>query len=298
MAMDTAKQRKILFVINPISGGKSKGDLEQAIRAFCNVHAITYKIYCTTGSPEDKNTIKSILEQFDADAIVAGGGDGTVNLVGSILVGTPVPIGILPAGSANGLAKDLGIPEDVEDALSVIARFHSKKIDTLKINQRNCFHLSDFGFNARVCHRFADSFLRGKISYIWFGLQEFFSFTPFPYKIETPISVYEGCAFMMTVTNANKFGTNASINPLGEIDDGFFEISIIKPFPKLASLGILYRLMNNTIYKSPYYKIIRCKKAIIHNKMNESFHIDGEPVELGEKIEVNIVDKGLNVLMP
>ncbi|HEY8401354.1 MAG TPA: hypothetical protein VIK89_08840, partial [Cytophagaceae bacterium] len=73
---------------------------------------------------------------------------------------------------------------------------------------------------------------------------------------------------------------------------------IIKPFPKLVSPAILYRLLNNTIYKSPYYKIIRTKSAVIHNKENESFHIDGEPVYLGECIKIDIVPKGLNIILP
>ncbi|HEY8401600.1 MAG TPA: acylglycerol kinase family protein, partial [Cytophagaceae bacterium] len=170
--MNKVKPSKLLFVINPISGGTSKETLEESIYDFCQSHSINPNIYFTTGITEkDKENLLSIQQQYQPDAIIAVGGDGTINLVAGQLVNTPTPIGILPAGSANGLAKDLDIPENIEEALQVIYRFNIKKIDTLKINDINCFHLSDFGFNARVCHRFADSLWRGKLSYVWFGLQ-------------------------------------------------------------------------------------------------------------------------------
>ena len=140
--------------------------------------------------------------------------------------------------------------------------------------------------------------MRGKISYVWFAFKEFLVNKNFGYKIESPILTYEGEAFMINISNTNKFGTNAAINPLGDREDGYFEISIIKPFPKIFLPKILFQLFNNTIHYSRYYKIIKCKRAIIYNKADESFHIDGEPVTINEKIEVEIFPKGLKVLIP
>ncbi|MFN6945947.1 MAG: diacylglycerol/lipid kinase family protein [Cytophagaceae bacterium] len=290
-------KKKFLFVLNPIAGGRRKDDVPAMLDEFCKEHNILYNIIKTTGK-EDHLRIEEQILQNKYDAVVAIGGDGTVNLVGNVLLGKNIPLGILPLGSANGLAKDLNIPQELPDALNVLPRFRPKFIDTLKINGYNAFHLSDLGFNARVIHRFAKGLLRGKLSYIWYGIQEFFTFTPFNYTILTPISRYEGDAFMMIISNASKFGTNVAINPLGDIRDGYFEISIVKPFPKLHSFHIMYYLLSDKIHRSKYYKVIRCKHAVIFNKDNESFHIDGEPWLPVEKIEIDIHPKGLKVLLP
>jgi diacylglycerol kinase (ATP) len=294
---DNRQRKHILFVINPIAGGKDKTSLRETILFYFEKKNIHSSFYFTTGK-EDYKELKKIFSPETTDAVVAVGGDGTVNLAGKLLVGTRVPLGIVPHGSANGLAKELGIPEELEGSLNLIRKFRTHPIDTLKINGHDCFHLCDFGYNARVVHRFAESVLRGKISYVWYGMQEFFTFRPFSYHIRTPLLEYKGKAFMIIITNVHKMGMNVNINPLGEIDDGLFEITIIKPFSRFLGPFIFKKLRKGELYKSRYNKIIKCREAVIFNKDNESFHIDGEPVNLGEKIEVKIVPKGLYILRP
>lgn len=295
--MKQATQKKILFVVNPISGGKKKEEVKSEIVSYCKRNHIEDSYYETTGV-EDKEKVEEIVRENRFDAIVAVGGDGTVNLVGRVLVGTRIPLGIIPQGSGNGLAKDLNIPEEIINSLDLIKKFRPHPIDTLKINDHDVFHLSDFGFNARIVRRFSESLIRGKISYVWYGLIEFFTFKPFKYIVQTPLFKYEGSAFMMIVTNASQFGTNVNINPLGDIKDGYFEIIIIKPFPITEAFYVLKKLLDKTIHRTKYSKLIRCKEATIINNENESFHIDGEPVELGEIIYIKIFPKGLYVFKP
>jgi YegS/Rv2252/BmrU family lipid kinase len=290
--------KKFLFVLNPISGGKKKDRLIPLIYDFCKNNSIHQTVFTTTGNGNDKARLRELILENSLDAVIAVGGDGTVNFVGEILVTTGIPLGIIPMGSANGLARDLGIPEDPAAALDLIKNFHIHPIDTLKVNGIHCFHVTDFGFNANIVRRFHKSLLRGKISYGWYGIQEFFSFRPFAYTIKTDQFIIQGKAFMITVTNANRFGTNVNINPLGEIDDGFFEISIIKPFSKFKSFEILYHLFSNSIHRSNYNRVIRCKFAEIHNLDKTSVHIDGEPVAFKEQIDIEIIPKGLQIIMP
>lgn len=294
----TEESKKLLVVLNPISGGRKKEKFPELLERFCKRNKYLYKIYETQGGEKDKEEILRLKDLYQPDVVVAVGGDGTINLVAGLVVGSSLPVAIVPMGSANGLAKDLGIPEDPIKALNLIKDFHYHEIDTLKVNGENCFHIADFGFNARIVRRFSKSLIRGKISYIWYGLQEFFSFDPFSYAIETEEFKIQGKAFMIAVMNAKKFGINVNINPLGKIDDGFFEISVIKPFSKLSSLKVLYHLLSKTIHKSKYNRVVRCKKAIIYNSDQTSFHIDGEPIPSSEKIEITIVPKGLTLIMP
>ncbi len=291
-----ASDRKYIFVLNPIAGGKRKARVPVQIDRFCDRAKCNFRIYKTTGH-NDLNNLRKVFEVFAPDAVVAIGGDGTVNLVGNLLVYTDIPLGIIPLGSGNGLAKDLGLPLDIEEAFERIHRFETKYIDSLNVNGINCFHLSDLGYNARIVRRFAYGKLRGKISYFWYGISEFLRFKPFAFELKTKIESYTGQAFMLIISNANKFGTNISVNPLGEIDDGWFEVSIFKPFPKFRVPYIGYHLLKSNIHQTPFYKVVRTRKAVIKNISGEPLHIDGEPVSLAQEIQVEVMSKSLRVIM-
>ena len=287
----------LLFVINPIAGDVDKEDLEEYIIDIFNQHRINYSNINTTGE-NDREEIKAKLSENNYDGVFAIGGDGTVSIVGSLLIGTTTPLGIVPLGSGNGLSKDLHIPQDIEDALELIHRHVIRNIDTVTINGMPSIHLSDLGFNALVVKRFCEGDTRGPGSYAWIAMQEYLGYESKHYRVETDSGVFEGQAFMVTIANANAFGTNANINPNGILNDGRFEICLIEPFPKAAGIGILYKLYTDSIDTSVYTKRFTCRKATIYNLDHEVMHIDGEPVDLGEVIKVEIKPKSLKVILP
>lgn len=287
----------LLFVLNPIAGDVDKEDLKEDLKAICQEHAIKYEILVTTGE-NDKELIRQKLEENKYDAVYAIGGDGTVSIVGSLLIGTTTPLGIIPLGSGNGLSKDLNIPQDTEEALQLIHRHVVRNIDTVTLNGVPSIHLSDLGFNALVVKRFCEGDTRGPGAYAWVALQEYLGYEPKFYRIDTDAETFEGKAFMVTIANANAFGSNANINPEGILNDGKFEICLIEPFPKAAGIGILYKLYTDSIDTSVYTRIISCKRATIYNIDHEVVHIDGEPIELEEQIDVVMKPKSLKVILP
>lgn len=291
------KPNRLLFVVNPIAGDVDKEELEAEIKAKCEEHSITCDIYRTTGE-NDEAEIKARLSQNNYDGAFAVGGDGTVNILGSLLIGTGTPLGIVPLGSGNGLSKDLNIPQDTEDALELIHSHVIRNIDTISLNGIPSIHLSDLGFNALVVKKFCEGDTRGPGSYAWIALQEYLAYTPKFYRIETDVENFEGEAFMVTIANANAFGSNASINPNGILNDGRFEICLIEPFPKTAGLGILYKMYTDSIDESVFTRKISCKRATIYNTEHEVVHIDGEPVDLNEVIKVEMHSKSLKVILP
>ena len=295
--MDRQGLGHLLFVLNPIAGDIEKDDLKEDIATICQEHGIKYEIYTTTGE-DDEEKLKKKLQANGYDGVFAVGGDGTVNLVGAQLIGTGIPLGIIPLGSGNGLSKDLDIPQDTEEALQLIHTSVVRNIDTITLNGMPSIHLSDLGFNALVVERFCNGDTRGPGSYVWIALQEYLGYVPKSYKVETDGGNFEGKAFMVTVANANAWGSNASINPDGVLNDGRFEICLIEPFPKAASIGILYKLYTDSIDTSVYTKILKCSRATIYNLDREVMHIDGEPVEAAEKIEVEMHAKSLKVILP
>lgn len=295
--MEIQKLKNLLFVINPIAGDIEKEDLEEGIVTICEEHDITYDIYRTTGE-KDKETIKAKMAENAYDAVFAAGGDGTVSIVASLLIGSATPLGIIPLGSGNGLSKDLDIPQDTEESLELIHRNIIRNIDTITLNGHPSIHLSDLGFNALVVKGFCEGGTRGPGSYARVALQEYLGYESKTYRIETDIETFEGKAFMVTIANANAFGSNANINPNGVLNDGRFEICLIEPFPKAAGIAILYKLYTDSIDTSVYTRRLSCKTATIYNLEHEVMHIDGEPVDLGDKITVQMHPKSLKVILP
>lgn len=269
---------RLLFVVNPISGDVAKGDIVEQIKDFCLQQIYTPEFYFTTGE-KDHDAVADLLENQTYDAVIAVGGDGTVNLVGKLLINRQIPLGILPAGSGNGLSKDLGIPQDIHLALLTLEKFYCDNIDTVEVNGKPFLHLSDLGFNALIVRRFTEGGKRGSSSYAWHLLREYMNYDAARYIISTDGNAPFGTrAFMLTVANGNVFGSNLLINPEGRLNDGFFELCVIEAFPKALGLNILYQLFDEGIKDSPYSYSIRCKEVRIENIDFADFQIDGEVI--------------------
>lgn len=296
--MTTAQTFKnLLFVLNPISGDIDKEEVRSNLEDFCRENHFASQFYLTTGQ-DDEKTLKLLVEINQPDLVVAVGGDGTVSLVAQILNHSQTPLGIIPMGSGNGLSKDLGIPQDLPAALQLFTAGRIRAIDSLDIHGHTVFHLADLGFNARIVKIFCEGETRGPGSYARIAFQEYLKFEPHYYKIITEQETFEGPAFMLTIANANAFGSNANINPEGIVDDGFFEICLLEPFPKTAALGILINLYTDTIQRSVYSRVLKCRQATIFKQPDDEIQIDGEPVDLGDEIRVTLNQRSLRVLVP
>ncbi|MFC6999872.1 diacylglycerol/lipid kinase family protein [Rufibacter roseus] len=289
---------KILFAINPIAGDIDKEELEQDMFIFCQRQKVESIFFKTTGQ-KDEERLREHIDSFQPDIVVAVGGDGTVNMVAKLLINTAMALAIIPQGSGNGLSKDLDIPQDFIEALEVINHYKIKSIDTLLVNEEPSIHLCDLGFNALVVKQFNEGDTRGPGAYAWIALQQFMAYEPKKYTVLIEgKEVFSGEAFMVTVTNAKAFGSNAAINPNGVINDGLFEIFILKPFPKTASLGILYQMYTENIDESEFTQKFSCQEATIINHCREVCHIDGEPVPCSEVIHFKVLPSSLKVVLP
>jgi len=289
--------QKLLFVLNPISGDIAKEEVQMLVEQYCKSQRVELFFYHTTGRQDSEN-IEEQIKELQPDIVVAIGGDGTVSLVANILNHGSIPLGIIPLGSGNGLSKDIGIPQDIGDAIALLKDGVVNRIDSLDINGHTVFHLSDLGFNALIVKKFNDGETRGPGAYAWIALQEYLNYQPFSYKIQTDKDIFEGEAFMVTIANANAFGSNATINPTGVINDGYFEICLIEPFPKAAAVGLLLSLYTEKIQNSVYSRILKCKWATIEKNPEDVLQIDGEPIELDGLLHVQMHPKSLPVLMP
>jgi len=294
----STEQVDILFVVNPISGDNNKSDLKSRVKKYISGQDLTVEFYFTSGKNDDEK-IGRLLAKNKIDKVVAAGGDGTCNLVGKLLLNKNIKMGILPAGSANGLATEFELPASIEENLEFILKGKSKKIDVLKINDEHiCLHLSDIGFNARVIDRFEKGEIRGMAGYANSFIGELVETEPSSFKLELDDTTEEKSAFMIVIANATKFGTGAVINPEGQTDDGRFEIVVLNPQKVIHFLEMIVPFYTQKIHTLDFVETYQCRKVIIENPEGQNVQIDGENIGQPAKVSVEIMPQVLELIIP
>jgi diacylglycerol kinase family enzyme len=210
---------KILFIINPISGGKTKVNYKETIQQYFEMLPHNIHLFELTGK-NDSDAINKQINKIKPDRVVAVGGDGTVTLVAKQILGTPLPMGILPAGSANGMAKELNISTTISEALDIVVSGTIKCSDVIEINNQICLHLSDIGLNAQLIKYFDEGDIRGMLGYARLVFKVLWRKQNMQVVIQSKDKEIKRDAFMVVLANASKYGTGAVINPQGDLYDG------------------------------------------------------------------------------
>lgn len=288
---------KVCLIINPASGTDSKKNIPEDVAS-----AIDQKkqdlIIRVTGYPEHATEIARQAAKKKYKYVIAAGGDGTVNEVARELVNTDTILGILPLGSGNGLARDLGIPIDIEKALEIIINAHTRKIDYGVANGHIFFCTCGFGFDAFVSGRFAEDKKRGPLGYVRNVLESVVDFRAEEYEITYDEGSLTEKAFILTCANASQYGNEAYIAPNASMDDGMMNVSILKPLNALEIPQTTIQLFTKNIEKNSKMISLLTQKLHIKRASPGLMHMDGEPVLTDSKIEVRVIPKGLNVFTP
>ncbi len=287
----------ILLIINPISGTNSKRELAGAIekRVRSMGHTITTSL--TTG-PGDATRLAKKAVDGGFDAVLACGGDGTVNEIATALIGTDVALGILPNGSGNGLARHIDIPTDPILALKIIKNGKITDCDYCTVNEIPFFCTFGLGFDAAVSHRFASGRKRGLLAYLKSALNEFISFTPESYRITISNDSINVDAFLIACCNASQYGNNAFIAPTASITDGLIDITIVHSGNALSEVFVGVEMLAGSITKGGLIDTFRTDRLDITRNQAGIAHIDGEPVELPDRLTIKCHHKGLKIFAP
>lgn len=291
-------REKIAFIINPKSGSKRKRNIVASISRHLDVNLYD-PLFWFTEQPGHASQLASQLIIDGYKKIIAVGGDGTMNEVASSLIDQNVTFGIIPIGSGNGLARHLGISVRLPEAVRVINRCKTMRIDAGRLNKGWFFCTCGVGFDARVGHEFAKGSKRGFNSYLQVIMKEFSKYKPRKYKFTIDGIEYVRRAFLITIANAGQYGNNAYIAPGARIDDGWFDVCILNPFPLFKSLALGLRLFNRSIESAQYLETIRGKEIEFKKaKKKYIFHYDGEPVKFKKKkIHISMHPRCLEVMI-
>ncbi|MCU7547473.1 diacylglycerol kinase family protein [Chitinophagaceae bacterium LB-8] len=289
------ERQKLLFVINPVSGGKEKHNREAEIRNYFKNLPHTVEFYLLNGK-SDKVSIQHHVKSANPDKIIAVGGDGTVKLLADMLKGTDHILGIIPAGSANGMAKELNIPINMKEALDIIVHGQPQLIDAILINKKEiCLHLSDMGLNAMMVKYFHGYNKRGMWGYARSIFRVLWEKQKIYATIITDNVTIKRKAYMIVLANASQYGTGASINPSGKLDDGLFEIVVVR---KLHLWTILKMLLKHKTFDTEKIEIIHTKKVTLTSLRKSYFQVDGEYRGRLREIRAEIYPHCINLMLP
>lgn len=289
--------KNIAFIINPISGTQNKRKLPKLIDQLLSKDQWLANIVFT----EHAGHATELAAQFARmgfDAVVAVGGDGTVNEVVCGLRDTEIALGIIPMGSGNGFARHIGIPMRVNRAIEMLNHSEVIKADYGLANDRVFATTCGTGFDALIADQFAKAGTRGLQTYLKKIVQDAFTYKSETYRItEGDNLLFEHKAFLLTFANASQWGNDAYIAPKASIQDGMMDICTMSSSALLGAPSLAVRLFTKSIDKSMFLDTIRAKDVMLHREQESPFHIDGDPVQMPKDIHIRIVEDGLRVLV-
>ncbi|MEO6722173.1 MAG: diacylglycerol kinase family protein [Ferruginibacter sp.] len=284
---------KLLFIINEASG-KNNTTWQPLVEDHFKDKEHTIKIIILDDSCSPK-VVSAQLDEFKPQRVVAIGGDGTVKFAASCLLKTGIPLCIIPAGSANGLAKELGIPLDVQKALQLVVDGEIKSIHLVKINDELCIHLSDIGFNAFVIKKFENEARRGMWGYIKASWKVLWQHEKMTVDLHVGGKTIKKNAAMIVIANATRYGSGALINPKGDLADHLFEVIVVKKI----SLKEIYKMMvSHFSYDPAKTEVYQTQSLDMVSKVKAHFQVDGEYLGKVNKVTAKLLPSAINMIVP
>ncbi len=288
--------KKVLILINPVSGVGKQKTIEKLISAKIDSTLLSVDIQYTQYHAHAHELAKGAVGKYDV--IVAVGGDGTVNEIGTALISTDTAMAIVPTGSGNGLARHLKIPLNLGKAVALLNNFQTKCIDTIKINDLYSLNVAGIGFDAHISHLFAKREHRGVTAYMKLVASEFTTYKAGEYHLTIDNKELNTKAYLISFANSSQYGNNIYIAPDAEIDDGFIDVCIVNGFPKIIAPAMLISMLGKDNIRGYLDKIVKAKKIVIEHPDKLTGHVDGEPVFLGKKVTIEINPLSLKVIVP
>lgn len=287
--------KNIAFIVNPVSGTKAKNRVAKLIRELLDPQLFAPTVVVT----EYAGHATQLAQQFamqDYYAVVAVGGDGTVNEVATGLIGTNTALGIIPNGSGNGFARHLEISTRMNRAIEMLNSSEVINVDYGMVNNIPFFSTCGVGFDAVVAHDFSDS-SRGFKGYLQSIFKDLFQYKPETYHITGNGINQTTTAFLVNFANAGQWGYDAYIAPKASVQDGWLDVAIVSEFPMVAAAGLALSLFTKNIDEKLYMTTIRTKELTLTRNSNGPMHIDGTPMIMPAELHVKIVEDGLKVLV-
>ena len=288
---------KVLFIVNKHAGKGYLPELEGKIIEACENNDIECSIEFTQARGHATTLAKQAVIENNFKQVIAVGGDGTVNEVANGLLHSHMPMGIIPKGSGNGLARHLRIPMKVPEAMKSLFTSQVIAMDTFQLNGKLSLNVSGIGFDGHISNLFGKEKKRGLQGYAKHVLNEFIRFKEFEAEIQTQKQTLTRKAFVIAIANSSQYGNNARIAPAASVCDQLLHINILKKVPPYR-VDFIYSFFSGTVDQSAYCEILETDKLSIRTLNPVSYHIDGEPCGETDTFSIELLPASLKMLVP
>lgn len=289
--------KHLVFIVNPRSGVDRQKAIEAHVKATLDSTVYTYEIRYTEYA---KHGTK-LAAQAAANgvfAVVAVGGDGSVNDVAKGLIGTDTALAIVPKGSGNGMARTLRIPLSTQKALSVINAGKTMLMDVGYANDHAFLSNAGVGFDTVISAAFASSNRRGLKAYSWLVAKHLWSYQSLPWRISSNGQTFSQPAFMISVANGQQFGYNFRIAPDASWTDGQLDVVIVRRFPKILGGMLVLRALTGSITRSPFVQHFRTKEIVVSHPQLSMMQTDGDAYPVEKEVRFSVEAAALRVIVP
>ena len=290
-------KKHLVFIINPRSGTDRIKAIQSAIDAGIDEAFYTHETQYTQ-RPQHGTELARIAASRGAYAVIAVGGDGSVTDVAIGLEGSRTALGIIPKGSGNGMARTIGLPLKVAEAIRVINRGNTQKIDVGYVNDKMFVSNAGVGFDALISKKFAKSNRRGLLMYSWLVTKYLWLYNEWDWRITIDDKLISERAFLVNVANGQQFGYNFKIAPDASFTDGWLDVTIIRRFPKLLGSSLALRAIWGKITGSRYVQHYRAKEVSIVHPDLRLMQTDGDAHACNNRLDFRIVPAALEVIVP
>jgi YegS/Rv2252/BmrU family lipid kinase len=289
------KKKKILFIVNPISGAHNKIAIIKAIPKLLDTDKFDISITHSKKEGDAAQLAKKAVEN-KMNIVVAVGGDGTINEIASQLVRTKTALAIVPCGSGNGLARELKIPLHYKNAIKLINQLKIKKIDVGVCNNQYFFNLAGAGFDAKVAYDFNRGKKRRFIGYVKALLKEYFTLTNHFFVIKLDHETILDTYFFVTVANGSQWGYNVKAAPNAVLNDKMFSVNLCKKPSLFDIIPFGIKMLLGRINRSKYVTLKNSKKILLNSGIDFFYHIDGDAKGTTQDLEISILHEALKII--
>lgn len=287
---------KALFIVNKHAGIGYQSKLERLIIDTCKRNNVIGAIEFTQGRGHAIELARG-AKAMGYQQVIAVGGDGTSNEVAQGLLHGEIPMGIVPKGSGNGLARHLGIPLKTSEAISQVFKGKVLSMDVFKVNGKLSLNVSGIGFDGHITNLFGIKSTRGLLGYVMLTISEFLKFQEFRTEIITAANTSSRDAFIIAIANSSQYGNNATIAPSASVCDGLLNVNIMKKIP-FYRFDFLYSFFAGKLDKSSFCEILKTPYVQFKTTHPVAYHVDGEPCGFHDNFVIELMPGALQILIP
>jgi len=291
------RPKRVMFIVNPKAGTNLQKHIRESVDKYLDHKKFEYGICRTEQEGHAEALAKNALSE-GYEILVAVGGDGSINEVASALIGTDAVLGIIPAGSGNGLAMHLGYGRNIDEAIKRLNTAEVRTIDCGTMNGRPFINIAGVGFDGFVSNRMKGSMKRGFFPYFFKSLEAGLSYTPRECRIELDGKSISRKCFAISIANGPMYGYNFQIAPDARIDDGLFEVVILNDAPRWQYFAAAPLMLNSKIYEADFVEHFTARTVKISATGDNHVHLDGEGLVVTGDLLFEIKPSALSILVP